>query len=107
VIAPKDTVKTLSGGLQRRVEVAKGMIHSPQACCSSTSRAPVSIRPRAASCVRTSSSARDEEGVTIVMTTHILEEAEHCDAVTILDHGKAIASGSPESLQARDLRATC
>jgi ABC-2 type transport system ATP-binding protein len=94
----EDTVKTLSGGLQRRVEIAKGMIHSPRLLLldePSTGLDPAARRELRENLER----ARAEEGVTIVMTTHILEEAEHCDAVTILDHGKVIASGSPEGLK--------
>src|SRR5208282_3898162 len=70
-----DRVEKLSGGQQRRVELAKGLLHHPSVLL------------------------RDEERVTVVVTTHLMEEAEHCDRLAILNEGKLVALGTPAELK--------
>jgi ABC-2 type transport system ATP-binding protein len=94
----KDPVETLSGGMQRRVELAKGLIHSPSVLLldePSTGLDP-GARRDLWQYLRT---LRDEEGVSVLVTTHLMEEAEHCDRLAILNAGKLVALGSPAELK--------
>ena len=94
----KDYVETLSGGMQRRVELAKGLIHSPAVLLldePSTGLDPGARRDMW-QYLRT---LRDQEGVSILVTTHLMEEAEHCDRLAILNQGKLVALGSPAQLK--------
>ena len=94
----KDFVETLSGGMQRRVELAKGLIHSPSILLldePSTGLDP-GARHDLWQYLRT---LRDEDGVTVLVTTHLMEEAEHCDRLAILNGGKLVALGTPTALK--------
>ena len=94
----KDYVETLSGGMQRRVELAKGLIHSPAVLLldePSTGLDPGARRDMW-QYLRT---LRDQEGVSILVTTHLMEEAEHCDRLAILNQGNLVALGSPAQLK--------
>ncbi len=96
----KDLVETLSGGQQRRVELAKGLIHSPEVLLldePSTGLDPGARRDLWLY-LRT---LRDQEGVTVLVTTHLMEEAEHCDRLAILNEGQLVALGSPAELKAQ------
>ena len=96
----KDTVEKLSGGMQRRVELAKGLIHSPSVLLldePSTGLDP-GARRDVWQYLRT---LRDEEGVSVLVTTHLMEEAEHCDRLAILSEGKLVALGSPFELKSQ------
>jgi ABC-2 type transport system ATP-binding protein len=94
----RDMVETLSGGMQRRVELAKGLIHSPSVLLldePSTGLDP-GARRDLWQYLRT---LRDEDGVTVLVTTHMMEEAEHCDRLAILNEGRLVALGSPFDLK--------
>jgi ABC-2 type transport system ATP-binding protein len=94
----KEYVETLSGGMQRRVELAKGLIHSPAVLLldePSTGLDPGARRDMW-QYLRT---LRDQEGVSILVTTHMMEEAEHCDRLAILNQGQLVALGSPLQLK--------
>ena len=94
----RDYVETLSGGMQRRVELAKGLIHSPAVLLldePSTGLDPGARRDL----WQYLRMLRDEEGVTVLVTTHLMEEAEYCDRLAILSEGKLVALGSPEELK--------
>jgi ABC-2 type transport system ATP-binding protein len=94
----KDFVETLSGGMQRRVELAKGLIHSPAVLLldePSTGLDPGARRDM----WQYLKMLRDEEGVSILVTTHLMEEAEHCDRLAILNQGHLVALGSPAELK--------
>ncbi len=94
----KDPVETLSGGMQRRVELAKGLIHAPSVLLldePSTGLDP-GARRDLWQYLRT---LRDEEGISVLVTTHLMEEAEHCDRLAILNAGKLVALGSPAELK--------
>jgi ABC-2 type transport system ATP-binding protein len=96
----KEFVETLSGGMQRRVELAKGLIHSPSILLldePSTGLDPGARRDLWLY-LRT---LRDEEGVTILVTTHLMEEAEHCDRLAILNEGHLVALGTPTELKSK------
>jgi ABC-2 type transport system ATP-binding protein len=94
----KDYVETLSGGMQRRVELAKGLIHSPAVLLldEPTTGLDPGARLDLWQYLRM---LRDEEGVTVLVTTHMMEEAEYCDRLAILSEGKLVALGSPEQLK--------
>ena len=95
----KDMVETLSGGQKRRIELAKGLIHSPSVLLldePSTGLDP-GARMDLWHYLRI---LRDEQGVTVLVTTHLMEEAEHCDRLAFLSSGKLVALGSPAELKA-------
>ncbi len=96
----KDLVETLSGGLRRRVEIAKALLHRPQVLLmdeASTGLDPAARRDLS----RNIEELRDRDGVTILLTTHILEEADRCDRLILLHQGRVVTSGSPGELRAR------
>ncbi len=83
--------RTLSGGMKRRLMVAKAMVHSPPILVldEPTAGVDIQLRQQLWAYVR----SLNERGVTIVLTTHYLEEAEElCDRIAIIDHGKVIAN---------------
>ena len=96
----KDLVETLSGGLRRRVEIAKALLHKPQVLLmdeASTGLDPAARRDLS----RHVENLRETEGVTILLTTHILEEADRCDRLVLLHQGNIVAQGSPGELRSR------
>lgn len=89
----------LSGGQRRRVELAKGMMHRPQLLL--LDEPSTGLDPGArADLWKYLHQVRSEQGVTIVMTTHLLEEAERADRIAIMDQGKLAALDAPAVLQA-------
>jgi ABC-2 type transport system ATP-binding protein len=96
----KDLVETLSGGLRRRVEIAKALLHRPKVLL--MDEASTGLDPAARRDVsRHVENLRDREGVTVLLTTHILEEADRCDRLILLHQGNIVAQGSPGDLTAR------
>ncbi len=96
----RDLVETLSGGLRRRVEIAKALLHEPQVLLmdeASTGLDPSARRDLS----RHIESLRSGDGVTILLTTHILEEAGRCDRLVLLHQGNMVAEGTPAELRAR------
>lgn len=95
----KEMVQTLSGGQKRRVELAKGLIHSPSVLLldEPTTGLDPGARIDLWQYLRL---LRDEQGVTVLVTTHLMEEAEHCDRLAILNGGKLVALGTPSELKA-------
>ena len=96
----KDLVDTLSGGLRRRVEIAKALLHRPQVLLmdeASTGLDPAARRDLS----RHVENLRTNEGVTILLTTHILEEADRCDRLVLLHQGNIVTQGSPSELRSR------
>jgi len=94
----KDLVDTLSGGLRRRVEIAKALLHRPQVLLmdeASTGLDPAARRDLS----RHVETLRQSEGVTILLTTHILEEADRCDRLVLLHQGNIVAQGTPNELR--------
>ncbi len=93
-----DRVETFSGGMQRRVELAKGLLHHPSVLLldePSTGLDPGARRDLWLYLRK----LRDEEQITIIVTTHLMEEAEHCDRLAILSQGKLVALGTPAELK--------
>lgn len=100
-LAPRrrDRVATLSGGLARRVELAKVLVSEPELLLldePSTGLDPVARRDFRL----TLQSLRDERGTTVLLTTHFMEEAEACDRIVLLDEGRVVALGHPADLVA-------
>lgn len=92
-------VEELSGGLRRRTELAKGFLHHPDLLL--LDEPSTGLDPNARREVwNYLESVRKTEGTTMVLTTHLMEEAEKCDRIGILDGGKLIAIGPPDELKA-------
>ena len=93
-----ERTETLSGGLRRRVELAKGMIHGPQLLL--MDEPSTGLDPGARSDLwQYLHQLRNEMGVTIVLTSHLLEEAERADRIAILNHGHLVAEDTPAALR--------
>ncbi len=94
-----ERVEQLSGGLRRRVELAKGMIHHPRLLL--LDEPSTGLDPGARSDLwNYLRELRDEHGVTIVLTTHLLEEADKADRLAILHEGRLVALDTPDALRA-------
>ena len=93
-----DRAESLSGGLARRVEIAKGLLHDPSILL--LDEPSTGLDPGARLDLwRYLRLLRDEAGVTVLVTTHLMEEAEHCDKLAILDTGRLAALGTPAELR--------
>ena len=93
-----ELTETLSGGLRRRVEIARGLLHKPTVLLldePSTGLDPRVRREVGDYLVE----LRDRDGVTVLVTTHIMEEAERCDRLAILDRGQVVALDRPATLK--------
>jgi ABC-2 type transport system ATP-binding protein len=94
-----DRVESLSGGLKRRVEIAKGLLHEPRVLL--LDEPSTGLDPGARHDLwRYLHHLRDESGMTILVTTHLMEEADRCDRLGILDAGQLVALGTPDELRA-------
>lgn len=95
-----DLVQTLSGGLKRRVEIAKSLLHEPRVLL--LDEPSTGLDPGARFDLwQALQTLRAESGVTVLVTTHLMEEAEKCDRLVILDHGKLAAMGTPDELRSK------
>jgi len=95
-----ELVERLSGGLARRAELAKGLLPKPEVVLldePSTGLDPGARRDL----IEHLLALRASDGVTVLLTTHYLEEAERCDRVAVIDRGQVIAIDTPEALKAR------
>ena len=95
-----DLVDTLSGGLRRRVEIAKGLLHRPTVLLMdepSTGLDPGARREL----WQYVEELRDRQGITVLVTTHILDEADRADRILLLHQGKVVAEGAPAELKSR------
>jgi ABC-2 type transport system ATP-binding protein len=92
-------VKTYSGGMKRRLEIARGMLHQPQILF--LDEPTLGLDPQTRRSIWTHlNELRSAKGVTIFMTTHYMDEAEFCDRIAIIDQGKIVALGTPDELKA-------
>jgi ABC-2 type transport system ATP-binding protein len=95
-----DRVLTFSGGMKRRLEIARGLMHSPTALF--LDEPTVGLDPQSRRGLwGYAQSLREAEGVTIFLTTHYMDEAEACDRIAIIDNGQIIALDTPSGLKAR------
>jgi ABC-2 type transport system ATP-binding protein len=92
-------VMTFSGGMKRRLEIARGLLHSPRVLF--LDEPTVGLDPQTRSAIwGYINKLRLTEDITIFMTTHYMEEAEFCDRIAIIDHGEVVVIDSPEALKA-------
>ncbi len=95
--------RTWSGGMQRKLDVAMGLVHRPRVLFLDEPTTGLDPEARAGLWAQITGLAADE-GLTVLLTTHYLEEADRLAAdLAIIDHGRVVAAGSPERLKA-DLR---
>ncbi len=96
----RDLVETLSGGLARRVEIARALLHQPSVLL--LDEPSTGLDPGARhDLIELLDELRRSYPVTILLTTHILEEADRCDRLLLLHRGSRVAEGSPAELKAR------
>jgi ABC-2 type transport system ATP-binding protein len=93
-----DFVKKFSGGMKRRLEVARGLIHRPQVLFLDEPTLGLDPQTRA-NLWELIIELPKKHNVTIFMTTHYMEEAEACDRISIIDNGRIITAGTPEELK--------
>jgi ABC-2 type transport system ATP-binding protein len=96
----KDSVVgTFSGGMRRRLEIARGLMHSPRVLFLDEPTIGLDPQTRRSiwSYIR---ELKEREEITIFMTTHYMDEAEWCDRIAIMDHGEIVALDSPDALKA-------
>lgn len=93
----KERYKSLSGGQKRRVDIARALIHKPQLLFLDEPTTGLDIQSRQ-SIWNLFRQLQEQEGLTIFLTTHYLEEAENADMVYIIDQGKLLAKGSSQDL---------
>jgi ABC-2 type transport system ATP-binding protein len=92
-----DLVETFSGGMQRRIELAKGLLHHPEVLL--LDEPTTGLDPGARRDLwQYLQILRDQERVSVIVTTHLMEEAERCDRLAILNEGNLVALGTPEAL---------
>jgi ABC-2 type transport system ATP-binding protein len=93
-----EKAETFSGGMQRRLELAKGLLHHPSVLLldEPTTGLDPGARRDLWQYLRI---LRDHEQVTVIVTTHLMEEAERCDRLAILNEGKLVALGTPAELK--------
>ncbi|MGP3958698.1 ATP-binding cassette domain-containing protein [Nonomuraea sp. 3N208] len=92
-------VMTFSGGMKRRLEIARGLLHSPRVLF--LDEPTVGLDPQTRSAIwGYINQLRLTEDITIFMTTHYMDEAEYCDRIAIIDHGEIVVIESPEALKA-------
>ena len=93
-----EKAETFSGGMQRRLELAKGLLHHPAILL--LDEPTTGLDPGARRDLwQYLQVLRDQERVTVIVTTHLMEEAEHCDRLAILNEGKLVALGTPADLK--------
>ena len=92
-------VGTFSGGMKRRLEIARGLLHSPRVLFLDEPTVGLDPQTRSSIWAYVDALKRREE-ITIFMTTHYMEEAEYCDRIAIMDAGRIVALGTPEALKA-------
>ena len=94
----KERVETFSGGMQRRIELAKGLLHHPGVLL--LDEPTTGLDPGARRDLwQYLQILRDQEHVSVLVTTHLMEEAERCDRLAIMNEGNLVALGTPTELK--------
>ena len=96
----KGHIRTYSGGMKRRLEIARGLIHLPRVLFldEPTLGLDPQTRNRIWEYIR---DLRREEDLTIFLTTHYMDEAENCDRIAVIDHGEIVALDTPDNLKSQ------
>jgi ABC-2 type transport system ATP-binding protein len=93
-------VATFSGGMRRRLEIARGLMHSPRVLF--LDEPTIGLDPQTRRSIwGYIRELKEREEITIFMTTHYMDEAEWCDRIAIMDHGQIVALDTPEALKAQ------
>ncbi len=93
-------VNTFSGGMKRRLEIARGLLHSPRVLF--LDEPTVGLDPQTRSSIwRYIRELKASEDITIFLTTHYMDEAEYCDRIAIMDQGRIIVLDTPQALKAK------
>lgn len=93
-----DLIKNFSGGMKRRLEIARGLLHYPRVLF--LDEPTIGLDPQTRNTIWDFiNTLRKRENITVFMTTHYMEEAEHCNRIAIIDHGKIIALDTPTRLK--------
>ena len=96
----RSRVSTYSGGMKRRLEIARGLLHAPRVLF--LDEPTVGLDPQTrASIWRYINELRRREDITIFMTTHYMDEAEYCDRISIMVDGRIVALGTPSELKSQ------
>ncbi len=93
-----DVVLKFSGGMKRRLEIARGLVHSPQVLFLDEPTIGLDPQTRAAIWDYLHD-LRRRTGITVFVTTHYMDEAEHCDRIAIMDHGEVVVEDTPDALK--------
>jgi ABC-2 type transport system ATP-binding protein len=92
-------VRTFSGGMKRRLEIARGLLHSPRVLF--LDEPTIGLDPQTRRSIwGYIRELKAREDITIFMTTHYMDEAEFCDRIAIMDHGRIVVIDTPEALKA-------
>jgi ABC-2 type transport system ATP-binding protein len=93
-----DVVSKFSGGMKRRLEIARGLVHSPQVLF--LDEPTIGLDPQTRAAIwNYLHDLRRRTGITVFVTTHYMDEAEHCDRIAIMDHGEVVVEDTPEALK--------
>jgi ABC-2 type transport system ATP-binding protein len=91
-------VRSYSGGMKRRLEIARGLLHRPKVLF--LDEPTIGLDPQTRRYIwEYVLKLREHEGVTVFMTTHYMDEAENCDRIAIIDHGEIVALDTPAGLK--------
>jgi ABC-2 type transport system ATP-binding protein len=93
-----DTVMKFSGGMKRRLEIARGLVHAPQVLFLDEPTIGLDPQTRAAIWDYLHD-LRQRTEITVFVTTHYMDEAEHCDRIAIMDNGEIVVEDTPEALK--------
>jgi ABC-2 type transport system ATP-binding protein len=95
----KSIVRTFSGGMKRRLEIARGLLHSPRVLF--LDEPTVGLDPQTRSHIWAYiNELKQREAITMFLTTHYMDEAEYCDRIAIMDRGQIVVMDTPEALKA-------
>ena len=94
----RDLVSTFSGGMARRLEIARALLHTPKVLF--LDEPTVGLDPQTRALIwEDILRLRHEDGVTVFLTTHYMDEAEYAERIAIIDHGEIVAMGAPDELK--------